>query len=64
MARLSFPTDDVVRYLNSYEESELRRIGDRAQERVLAEHTSERRAREFEACIERAREPEGSLAVI
>jgi spore maturation protein CgeB len=49
--------DDVVRYLTGYDELELRRIGDRAQQRVLAEHTSERRAREFEACLEHAREP-------
>ena len=49
--------DDVIRCLTDYDESELRRIGSRARERVLAEHSSERRAREFEACIERAREP-------
>jgi spore maturation protein CgeB len=62
---LPVSSDDVVRYLTGYEESELRRIGNRAQQRVLAEHTSERRAREFEACIERPREIfESSLAAI
>lgn len=56
---------DVVRYLSEYDDSELRRIGDRAQERVLAEHTSDCRAREFEACVEQAREPlASSLAAI
>jgi spore maturation protein CgeB len=49
--------EDVVRYLSGYDDSELRRIGDRAQQRVLAEHTSDRRAQEFEACVERATEP-------
>jgi len=50
-------SDDVVRYLTGYDESELRRIGSRAQQRVLAEHTSECRARAFETCIEQACEP-------
>jgi spore maturation protein CgeB len=57
--------DDVVRYLTAYDEAELRRIGDRAQQRVLEEHTSERRAREFEQCVEQACEPlSSSLAAI
>ncbi len=51
---------DVARYLTGYDETELRRIGDRAQQRVLAEHTSEHRAREFEMCVEQAREPRRS----
>src|SRR5207248_6530604 len=38
---------DVVRYL-SLSDAELRSIGDAAQERVMAEHTSEIRARQFE----------------
>jgi spore maturation protein CgeB len=45
---------DVVRYLTAYDERELRAIGDRAQQRVLAEHTSDRRAQEFETCVESA----------
>jgi spore maturation protein CgeB len=39
---------DVVRYLSELSDSEIRRIGNRAQERALSEHTSERRAIEFE----------------
>ena len=38
-------------------EATLRRIADAARERVLAEHTSAHRAREFEAAIEAARRP-------
>ncbi len=50
------PTDssDVVRYL-ALSDSELRRIGEAAQQRVLAEHTSEVRAAQFEAAVEKAR---------
>ncbi|HKR31188.1 MAG TPA: glycosyltransferase, partial [Terriglobales bacterium] len=54
------PTDssDVVRYL-ALGDSELRRIGEAAQQRVLAEHTSEVRAAEFEAAVEKARAGSG-----
>ena len=45
---------DVRRYINEYEDSALRAIGARAQERVLAEHTNERRAQQFESHIEEA----------
>ena len=41
---------DVVRYL-ALDDTELRRIGDAAQQRVLAEHTSEVRAQQFEDAI-------------
>ena len=41
---------DVVRYL-SLSAAELRSIGDAAQERVMAEHTSEIRARQFENTV-------------
>jgi spore maturation protein CgeB len=41
-------TDDVVSYLTEMEEKEIRRIGSNARERVLQEHTSQVRAREFE----------------
>ncbi len=44
--------DDVVRYLSQLSDSEIRRVGERAQERVLAEHTSRHRAIEFEKEIE------------
>ena len=40
--------EDVVRYLTETDDSELQRIGRRAQERVLGEHTSEIRAKQFE----------------
>jgi spore maturation protein CgeB len=50
------PTDaaDVIRYV-ALSDSELRRIGEAAQQRALAEHTSEVRAAEFESAIEEAR---------
>jgi len=48
---------DVVRCLQSIGEAELRAIGRQAQERVLCEHTSRRRAREFEDAIEEALRP-------
>jgi spore maturation protein CgeB len=48
-------TEDVARYISELSDEELRTIGARAQERVLAEHTSERRASEFEQALERAR---------
>jgi spore maturation protein CgeB len=44
-------SDDVVGYLADAEERELRSIGRRAQERVLAEHTSDRRAQQFEQYV-------------
>jgi spore maturation protein CgeB len=45
-------SDDVVRYISAYSDGELRAIGCAAQERVLAAHTSEARAREFEQAVE------------
>jgi spore maturation protein CgeB len=42
---------DVARYIEEADPSELRRIGRRAQERVLAEHTSEMRAQQFEEAV-------------
>jgi spore maturation protein CgeB len=44
------------------EDGELRRIAAAARERVLAEHTSDRRARELEGLLEGTRRPETSLA--
>jgi spore maturation protein CgeB len=44
---------DVVRYLSELSDSEVRRIGNRAQERALSEHTSEHRAIEFEKELEK-----------
>jgi len=49
---LATGSDDIVRYLNNYDQAELRRIGRAARERVLAEHTSDVRAREFEHAVE------------
>jgi spore maturation protein CgeB len=44
--------DDIVRYLKSYDNSELRRIGRAARDRVLVSHTSDVRAQEFERAVE------------
>jgi spore maturation protein CgeB len=49
---LSAGADDIVRYLNNYDDAEIRRIGRAARERVLAGHTSDVRAREFEHAVE------------
>jgi spore maturation protein CgeB len=46
-------SDDVTAYLAAAEESELRRIGLGAQQRVLAEHTAQRRAEQFEQYVSR-----------
>ncbi len=43
--------EDVARYVTDLSDQELRTIGARAQERVLAEHTSARRALEFEEAL-------------
>ncbi|HEV2961725.1 MAG TPA: glycosyltransferase [Candidatus Angelobacter sp.] len=45
-------SDDVVRYLSDYDTDELSRIGSAAQARVLAKHTSDARALEFEQAVE------------
>ena len=41
-------SETVVRYLKDMDEAEIRRIGRNAQERVATEHTSQKRALEFE----------------
>jgi spore maturation protein CgeB len=46
-------TADVVSYIRDMDEDEIRRIGRSAQERVLAEHSSERRAIQFEQEVQR-----------
>jgi spore maturation protein CgeB len=43
--------EEVIRYLREIGESEARAIGAKAQERVLAEHTAERRAQQFESFV-------------
>ena len=45
---------DVLRYLSGYDQHELWRIGRAAREKVLAGHTSDIRAREFEAAVDLA----------
>jgi spore maturation protein CgeB len=44
--------DDVWRYISECDTLELRRIGEAARERVLAAHTNDRRAQEFERAVE------------
>ncbi len=44
---------DVVSYIRDMDDKEIRRIGRSARERVLAEHTSERRAMQFEQEVQR-----------
>ena len=51
---LAAGSDDVVRFLRDYDQDELRQIGRAARERVLASHTSDVRAREFEHAVETA----------
>ncbi len=51
--------DDVVRYLVAVSDRELRGIGRRAQERVLAEHTNRHRAQQFETYVAEVRAPSG-----
>lgn len=46
--------DDMVHYLTNIDVTELRRIGRAAQARVLAKHTSDARALEFEQAVEAA----------
>ena len=43
--------EEVIRYLREIGESEAKAIGAKAQERVLAEHTAERRAQQFESFV-------------
>jgi len=54
---------DVVRFLTGYDDGELRRIGDRACQRVLSEHTSHQRAQQFERAVENARTAPRAAAV-
>jgi len=43
--------EDVLRYISEYDTAELRQIGLAAQSRVLAKHTSDARAQEFEQAV-------------
>jgi hypothetical protein len=49
---LATGSEDIVRYLRGYDANELRCIGRAARERVLAGHTNDVRAREFERALE------------
>ncbi len=66
---LSTGTEDVVHYLSDLSPQEVRRIGEGAQARVLAEHTSAIRALQFESAVEKAQAisplsmAEGDIAV-
>jgi spore maturation protein CgeB len=44
-------TDDVLRYLRELAPAEIRTLGRRARERVLAQHTGVHRARQLEAYV-------------
>lgn len=48
--------EEIVRYLRDVDDAELKRIGQCAQARVLAEHTSQRRAEQFEEAVAEARQ--------
>jgi spore maturation protein CgeB len=50
---------EIVRYLREWDFQELRQIGEAAQARVMQEHTSARRADEFEQAIEQSRSRKG-----
>ncbi|HKV91424.1 MAG TPA: glycosyltransferase [Candidatus Angelobacter sp.] len=51
---LAASAQDVIRYINGFDSSELRRIGRAARERVLTSHSSAVRAQEFERAVEAA----------
>ncbi len=51
---LPVSAEDVARYLVEADEAERQRIGRRAQQRVLAEHTSATRAEQFESWVQEA----------
>jgi spore maturation protein CgeB len=52
---------DVKRYICESDLAELKRIGSAARERVLAAHTNDRRAQEFETSVENARGMAGKI---
>ena len=54
--------EDVTSYITGLSDSEVRSIGERARQRVLAEHTSAHRALQFEQWIERATSSSGARA--
>jgi spore maturation protein CgeB len=48
---LAASREDSLRYLHGFNDSELRRVGEAAHARILAEHSSEKRALQFEAHV-------------
>jgi spore maturation protein CgeB len=48
---LAQTTEDVISILRGADESEIQRLGNRARERILAEHSSSKRAEEFETYV-------------
>jgi spore maturation protein CgeB len=48
---LAESSEEVVNYLSAVSEEEARAIGLRAQERVIAEHSAEKRAEQFEDLV-------------
>jgi spore maturation protein CgeB len=54
---------DVLDYLQGMDEAEIRRIGRNARERVLAEHTSERRAVQFEEYVDKGMRAGAATAI-
>jgi spore maturation protein CgeB len=46
--------DDIIHYITGYDSVELRAIGKGAQARILAEHTNQQRAQQFEAHVQSA----------
>jgi spore maturation protein CgeB len=61
---LPVDASDVIRYIEGTSDAELRSVGRQAQERVLSEHTSLRRARQFEDAIEEALRPLGTRELL
>ena len=59
---LPVDSSDVERYITGCDSAELKKIGRAAQERVLAAHTSEARAKEFEQAVEMASRPSKELS--
>jgi len=61
---LAQESTQMLDFLNHTDEAEIRRVGDRVRERVLAEHTSIRRAEEFEKQIAHVRSRSVPLALL
>jgi spore maturation protein CgeB len=57
-------SDDVVRYIAAYDDAELKAIGRAARARVLAAHSNQERAREFERAVEIARRKKADSRIV